>query len=75
MTEAHGIRGITSILIAKYKKENYMKYEKSQRVFVCCGQYIALTNAIKDKQIKCPRCGNILKTPIEYPQIMIVKYV
>lgn len=52
-----------------------MKYEKSQRVFACCGQYIALTNAIKDKQIKCPRCGNILKTPIKCPQIMIVKCV
>ena len=50
-----------------------MKYENAQKVFVCCGQYIALTNAIKNKQIKCQRCGNILKTPIECPHIVIVK--
>ena len=50
-----------------------MKYEKSQRVFVCCGEYIALTNAVKDKQIKCSRCGSILKKPIDCPHIVIVK--
>ena len=51
-----------------------MKYEKSKRVYVCCGQYVVLTNAIKTN-VKCPRCGNILKTPIKNPQITIVKYL
>lgn len=49
-----------------------MKYEKAQKVFVCCGQYIVLTKAIKTN-VKCPRCGSILKTPIKCPHMVIVK--
>lgn len=50
-----------------------MKYETTKKTFACCGQYIVPTNAVKDKQIKCPRCGSILKEPIECPHIVIVK--
>ena len=49
-----------------------MKYEKAQKVYVCCGQYIVLTKAIKNN-VKCPRCNTTLKTPIDLPNMVIVK--
>ena len=49
-----------------------MKYEKAKKAYVCCGQYIVLTKAIKNN-VKCPRCHTTLKTPIELPNMVIVK--
>ena len=51
-----------------------MIYEKSEKVFCCCGKYIVPTNAVKDKKIVCPSCKKVLDKPIEFPKIIIVKY-
>lgn len=50
-----------------------MVYEQSEKVFNCCGQLIAITKAVSEKTIKCPRCGSILKDPISLPMVVIVK--
>lgn len=34
-----------------------MRYIKSPKVYLCCGQYIATTDKTKSKSIVCPRCG------------------
>lgn len=50
-----------------------MKYEQCDKVFACCGKYIAPTKATKDKTIKCPTCKKVLKAPLQIPKIIIVK--
>ena len=52
-----------------------MTYETSPKVFSCCGQYIAPTKSVCVRTIKCPRCHKILKNPIKYPSIVIVKQI
>lgn len=48
-----------------------MVYEKSTKVYCCCGQYIVPTKAVKDKVIKCPRCEAVLK-PVKQPSVVLV---
>lgn len=52
-----------------------MKQEKSKKVFSCCGQLFACTNATKDIKHYCPRCNKELTTPIPNPNIIIIKQV
>lgn len=49
-----------------------MKIEKLNKVYVCCGQYIAPMKSYKGK-VTCPRCGQILTDTIKFPSINIVK--
>lgn len=49
-----------------------MKSEKIQKVYNCCGQYIAPLKNYKGKVI-CPRCGTELKTGYRYPAITVLK--
>lgn len=50
-----------------------MKYEKVEKLYVCCGQYIAPTASASKKKIYCPRCGEQLSKPIKLPCVVIVK--
>lgn len=50
-----------------------MKYEKIKKVYSCCGQYIAPSGKALEHDIKCPRCGQVLTTPIKCPHIVLVK--
>lgn len=50
-----------------------MKYEKCEKVFSCCGQYIVPTKAVSDKNIYCPRCGRRQVKSINLPNVLIVK--
>lgn len=50
-----------------------MKYEKVEKLFVCCGQYIAPTASASKKKIKCPRCDKELTNTIKLPVVVIVK--
>ena len=50
-----------------------MKYEKVEKLYVCCGQYIAPTASASKKKIKCPRCDKTLSKPIKLPSVIIVK--
>ena len=52
-----------------------VKQEKSKKVYNCCGQLFACTNATSSDKIICPRCGAILTKPISQPTIIIVKQV
>lgn len=49
-----------------------MKSENANRVFSCCGQYIAVTKAAADVKIICPRCGASLNAPLKVPRILII---
>lgn len=51
------------------------KLEKSKKVYNCCGQLFACTNATSNDTVKCPRCGAKLVTPIAHPSIIIVKQI
>ena len=51
------------------------KYEKSRKVYSCCGQYFACTNATSNDKLYCPRCGCLMDKPIKLPVINIVKQV
>lgn len=50
-----------------------MIYEKGDKVYCCCGQYIVPTKATQSKTIKCPRCGAKLEQPVDFPRVVIVK--
>lgn len=52
-----------------------MKLEKSSKVYICCGQYIATTKATSNKKITCPRCNKVLNTSVKFPSILIAKSV
>lgn len=51
------------------------KYEKSKKVYSCCGQYFACTNATSKDKLYCPRCGQLMDKPITLPVVNIVKQV
>lgn len=49
-----------------------MKYYSSKKIYSCCGQYIACDKDTKDKEVTCPRCGEVQKAPLKTPYIIIV---
>ena len=49
-----------------------MVYEKSPKVYVCCGQYYATNKATGKRKIVCKRCGEVIKTPVVTPKIILV---
>jgi len=50
-----------------------MTYEKSTKVYQCCGQYIVPTKAVKDStDIVCTRCGEKVTGAKKTPVIVIV---
>ncbi len=49
-----------------------MVYEKSPKVYVCCGQYYATNKATEKRKIVCKRCGEVIKTPVVTPKIILV---
>lgn len=50
-----------------------MKYEKSTKVYCCCGQYIVPTKAVTDSdEIVCTRCGQKVSGAKKTPIIVIV---
>lgn len=49
-----------------------MLYEKSTKVYCCCGQYIVPTKAVKDRKLVCPRCGVTLDKPVKVPVVVLV---
>ena len=50
-----------------------MKIEKINKVYSCCGQYLAPTKSVENNKIYCPRCNQLLTTPIKCPSIVIFK--
>ena len=50
-----------------------MTYELSKAVYMCCGKYYALTDAVKNKKCKCMNCGKELKPKLKVPYIYIIK--
>lgn len=52
-----------------------MKLEKSKKVYSCCGQLYAHTNATISEKVKCPRCGKTLINTIDKPNIVIIKRI
>lgn len=48
-----------------------MKSEKINRVYSCCGQYIAVKKSLGDQKVSCPRCGNVLTVPLRIPTIVL----
>lgn len=50
-----------------------MIYERSPKVFSCCGQYLVTTKATSNKTVICPRCGKKLERALELPNMIIVK--
>lgn len=50
-----------------------MIYEKSTKVYCCCGQYIVPDKAVADRSIICPRCGQKLDKPLKVPSVVRVK--
>lgn len=49
-----------------------MKYEKSVKVFSCCGKYIAVMKAAENTKITCPSCGKEQKLPITSPKTILI---
>lgn len=50
-----------------------MIYERSHKVFSCCGQYLVTTKATANKSIVCPRCGKKLEKAIDLPNMIVIK--
>lgn len=48
-----------------------IKYQNAEKVFNCCGKYIAVDKAVKD-EIRCPICGTVLRAPLQVPRICMV---
>jgi len=49
-----------------------MKFRKAKKVYSCCGQYLVPISKAVEKDIKCPRCGDVIKTTVKKPSIVIV---
>lgn len=47
------------------------KYTPAEKVFSCCGQYIAVAKGVTG-EIVCPRCGKKHSAAIKVPKILIV---
>lgn len=47
------------------------KYTSAEKVFSCCGQYIAVSKGVKG-DIICPRCGKKHNASLKVPNILIV---
>lgn len=50
-----------------------MVYEKSPRVYSCCGKIYATINTTKDKEVVCQICKQIIKTPIKVPKVIVIR--
>ena len=50
-----------------------MKLVKSNKLYVCCGQYIAILDSVKNEKICCPICGEVLNKSIDLPIVLIAK--
>lgn len=49
-----------------------MKFSKAKKVYSCCGQYLVPIGKAVEKDIKCPRCGDVIKATVKKPSIIIV---
>ena len=50
-----------------------LKINKCDRLYVCCGQYIATLESVKNENVYCPRCGSKLTNKLELPIVLIAK--
>ena len=50
-----------------------MKIVKSNKLYVCCGKYVAILDSVKDENVYCPRCGCKLEKNIELPIVLVAK--
>ena len=50
-----------------------MVIEKCNKLYVCCGRYIATLDSVKNNKICCPICGEVLNKSISLPIVLIAK--
>lgn len=49
-----------------------MKSEPSNKVYACCGQYIAVMKSAATTKVICPRCGKEQKLPCTAPKTILI---
>jgi predicted RNA-binding Zn-ribbon protein involved in translation (DUF1610 family) len=49
-----------------------MRFSKAKKVYSCCGQYLVPIDKAVGKAIKCPRCGDVIKSTVRKPSIVII---